>query len=275
MRPPLVSVVLPVSNPKRINLAKKAVNNFLQQYYTPVELFVVNATGIPVLTADDAVSKLKQNDIAVREIPVTNPLNAAGMRNIALREAVGEWVLPIDDDDWFHPARLLYQLAHCRVGYPCVLKFQLLVDLSDVLRQASRGSEKAGIRPLLKLQRKDRGIPNTVLFPRLRPATSISYCEDPWLYDERLNTGEHEELLARMLSHGLDPVVCNNCHNAVNDTVSWPLLSVAVYHTDNELERDRFFESEDDLVSSVPEGLNSNDMSLLKDILKSYNFDVS
>jgi len=275
MRPPLVSVVLPISNPKRINLARKAVNNFLQQYYTPIELFVVNATEIPVLTAESAITTLKQNDITVREIPVANPLNAAGMRNVALREAVGEWVLPIDDDDWFHPARLLYQLAHCRAGYPCVLKFQLLVDLSGVLQQAGSADKEAGVRPLLKLQQKDRGIPSTILFPRLRPVTSVSYCEDPWLYDERLNTGEHEELLARMLAHGLDPVVCNNCHNDVNDTVSWPLLSVGVYHTDNELERSRFFEEETKLSSSVPDGLNSNDMALLKDILRSYNFNVS
>lgn len=275
MRPPLVSVVLPVSNPKRINLARKAVNNFLQQYYTPVELFIVNATGIPVLTAEDAITTLSKNDIDVREIPVTNSLNAAGMRNIALREAVGEWVLPIDDDDWFHPARLLYQLAHCRVGYPCVLKFQLLVDLSAVLRQAGNADEQVGVRPLMQLRQSDRGIPATVLFPRLRPVTNISYCEDPWLYDERLNTGEQEELLARMLAHGLEPVVCNNCHNDVNDTVSWPMLSVAVYHTDNELERNRFFDEEADVASSVPNGLNSNDMSLLRDILRSYNFDVT
>lgn len=275
MRPPLVSVVLPVANPKRISLARKAVNGFLQQYYTPVELFIVNATGIPVLTAEATVATLRQNDISIREIPVTSQLNAAGMRNVALREAVGEWVLPVDDDDWFHPARLLYQLAHCCPGYPCVLKFQLLVDLSEVLRQAGMDKEKAGVRPLLKLLQKDRGIPSTLLFPRLRPVTSISYCEDPWLYDERLNTGEHDELLARMLAHGLDPVVCNNSHNDVNDAVNWPMLSVAVYHTDNELERNRFFDGEADLADSVPNGLNNNDMLLLKDILRSYNFDVS
>lgn len=275
MRPPLVSVVLPVSNPKRIGLARKAVNNFLQQYYTPVELFIVNATGIPVLTAEDTVTSLKNSEITIREMPVAAALNASGMRNIALREAVGEWVLPIDDDDWFHPARLLYQLAHCRVGYPCVLKFQLLIDLSDVLRHAGLPGEKVGVRPLLQLLQKDRGIPSTILFPRLRPTTSISYCEDPWLYDERLNTGEHEELLARMLSHGLDPVVCNNCHNNVNDTLNWPMLSVAVYHTDNELERNRFFDEELELADIVPAGLNSDDMFLLKDILRSYNFDVS
>lgn len=275
MRPPLVSVVLPVSNPKRINLARKAVNGFLQQYYTPVELFIVNATGVPVLTDEDTVATLKQSDIAVREISVPTPLNSSGMRNVALREAVGEWVLPIDDDDWFHPARLLYQLAHCRVGYPCVLKFQLLVDVSEVLRQAGNSDEKNGVRPLLKLRQQERGIPSTILFPRLRPVTSVSYCDDPWLYDERLNTGEHDELLARMLAHGLDPVVCNNCHSSVNDTVNWPMLSVAVYHTDNELERNKFFDGENDLTASVPDGLNSNDMLLLKDILRSYNFDVS
>ena len=44
MKPPLVSAILPFSNEVRLNLVRKAVNNFIRQNYTPYELVVVNLT---------------------------------------------------------------------------------------------------------------------------------------------------------------------------------------------------------------------------------------
>jgi glycosyltransferase involved in cell wall biosynthesis len=269
--PPLVSCILTVYSSVRIALARKAVNNFIRQHYLPYELLIVNSTGQSILTNDDMNSEeIKSAGCHVREVTTTAVLNAAGMKNIGLSEAKGDWVICIDDDDYFHPMRLMYQMAH-RHDSACMLKYQLRMDISQAVQvSAEEGIANQTVKPLLHLLKMDSGIPCTMLFPRLGPNGA------PWKFDENLNIGEYTELLARMKQVG-EPVVCDNMHNVFNSGLQWPLLSLAVYHGSNELSYEDFFAKFDPLANpnGVPLGINQEDIDHLKVVLYSYNFRVA
>lgn len=270
--PPLVSCVLPVFNSLRLTLARKAVNNFIRQHYTPYELIVVNSTGSDVLNNNEMDrDDIKDAGCSIREIKTNLVLNAAGMKNLGLAEAKGDWVICIDDDDYFHPSRLMYQMAHRLERTPCLLRYQLRMDISSAVRPPSEEvPADYTIQPLLHLLKMDSGIPCTMLFPRTNPASGT-----PWKFDENLNVGEYEELLARMCQVS-EPVVCDNMHNVFVKGLQWPMLSLAVYHGNNELSYEQFFAKYEPLanINGVPTGLNAEDIEHLKVVLYSYNFRV-
>jgi glycosyltransferase involved in cell wall biosynthesis len=187
---------------------------------------IVNGTTENVLTNDQMSSpEMQQAGCFAVEIKAPANLNAATMRNQGIRAAHGDWILPIDDDDFCHPLRLLYQMAHRRAGHPCLLRYQLRVDVSKALRLPDEFSPDESHRPLLHLLKLDAGVPSTLLFPRLDLAGKFN------LYRPELNVGEHDELLSRLD----DPVVCDNMHTPFNQHLGLPLLSTAIYHGNNEL----------------------------------------
>ncbi len=268
MTAPLVSAVLPFANPRRLNLVRKAVNQFIRQHYTPYELIVVNGTESRVLTNDAMdTDAMRSAGCRILEVHVSPNQNAAAMRNHGLRAASGEWAICIDDDDYFHPDRLLYQMAHRRDGQICLLRCQLRVNVAPAL-MPPRESELTPTRPLLALVSDPAGIPCTMLFPRVQADGTV------WQFKESCNTGEFEELLGLMTSYGVDRVVCDNVHNPFVQERHWPLLSVAIYHGGNELTLEDFFPDQPSAAGVVPPGLNWADLEQLKVVLQSYNFAV-
>lgn len=264
-----VSAILTVASAKRISLARKAVNQFLRQHYLPFELIIVNGTSSPVLTSDATASlALVPDNRWLFELTAPPGLNSAAMKNFGLQQATGEFVICLDDDDYFHPSRLLYQMAHRQPNRPCLLSQQLRVDLSLAL-QADSAEQ---VVPQLALLSQPQGIACTMLFPRLSPAGF------PWLFSACLNTGEYDELLARMQQQACPPTVCVNSHNLFVSDANWPLLSVALYHGDNELTKEQFFSNTETKLSfdrAAPAGLNQYDIQCLKNILQFYNFSVA
>lgn len=272
MTPPLVSAVLPFSNPIRLSLVRKAVNNFIRQNYTPYELVVVNGTDTDVLTNEDMNTEdMRAQGCNLLEIRVPPGLNAATMRNHGIRAAHGEWIVPIDDDDWCHPERILFQMAHRRGMRPVTLRHQLRVDVSpmqEVLQTTGR------FKPLLYLVDKPaEGVASTMLFPRQVGGRADGTL---WLYDESINTGEHGELIARVAEEEGGVVVANNSHNTFVAGMQWPILSIAVYHGMNELSFDQFFEGIPRPIdrSVIPAGIVGADIQQLKAVMESYNFRI-
>jgi glycosyltransferase involved in cell wall biosynthesis len=264
MSVPLVSAILTCAASNRLNLARKAVNNFIKQLYTPFELLIVNGTGQSILT--NARLTTQADRLAgtyIREISVGPGLNAAAMKNVGLNAATGDWVVCLDDDDYCHPHRILYQMAHRQEGRPCLLQYQLRVDLSKVLKAALNAEP---LQPDLHLLKKTSGISCTALFPRLN---SLG---DPWLFNEALNIGEYDDLIAYMTSKGCVPVVCNNSDTSLLCGVGLPLLSVAMYHGLNELQPHQFFEVSE--ADKNIDGINSQDIEFLKLILSLYDFNI-
>ncbi len=273
MKPPLVSAILPFTNSLRLNLARKAVNQFIRQNYTPYELVIVNNTEVDVLTNSDMTTEgIREQGCNLVEIRAPQGLNAAAMRNCGILVARGNWIMPIDDDDWFHPSRLMYQMAHRSGHKPVVLRHQLRVDVSP-LRNIDRDLG-GSFKPLLHLADSPaHGIASTILFPRQVNGDSNGIS---WLYDESINVGEHDELLARIAEEEGGHVVVDNSHNTFVTGMHWPILSIAVYHGMNELTFDRFFEGMPQPVdrNMVPPGLVNSDMDQLRIVLSSYNFRV-
>jgi len=262
--PPLVSGVLTVADPRRLSLARKAVNNFIRQHYRPFELVIVNGTETPVLTRP--VDWSEEGGYQISELKAEPGRNAAAMKNIGIHAACGDWIIPVDDDDWFHPQRLLFQMA-CRVAQrPCLLACQLRVDISEPVR----GQTEEAVQPLLHLEHQEGGIPETILFPRCDAEGR------PWQYDAELNIGEHRELLARMSQQGCDPVAAPNWHTSLVNAMHWPLLSIAMYHGGNELSYEQFFppQPSTDKRRIVPASLNGTDIEQLKSVLQAYNFRI-
>jgi teichuronic acid biosynthesis glycosyltransferase TuaG len=271
--PRKVSAILPVAQVGRIKLARNAVNTFLRQYYTPCELIIVNGTSEPVITNDFMeTDEVRSAGHFVTEIHVPEGLNAATMRNHGLEAATGDWIICIDDDDHFHPLRLMYQMAQVSESSRCVcmLRYQLRIDVSMALLPSvtvADGPEPPmQVQPLLHLLKQSEGIPCTMLFPRVMG----------WRFNEELNTGEFEELLSRMKQADSAFCVCDNRHTPFLQTIQLPLLSIAVYHGGNELSYEQFFQTT--TLSSegkAPEGLNVADMDYLKGVLAGYNFKVN
>jgi len=269
---PLVSCILPVSNPQRIGLARKAINGFIRQHYLPYELLVINGTGQPILTNDSmATEEMLRAGCQVRELEAVQGLPASGMKNVGLAAAEGDWIICVDDDDYFHPTRLMYQMAHRSADCPVLLRCQLRVDISAAVRQPVLGgeAESPGFKPLLHLLQDELGVSSTMLFPRVDEVTGKA-----WFFDAQLVRYEAEELLSRFAQVGKSVVVCNNAHSPLVQGLHWPLLSVAVYHGDNMLSREQFFVSSTAQPEVVPAGLNQTDIDQLKVVLQTYNFNV-
>ena len=269
MPAPVVSCILTVHDDSRTNLARKAVNNFIKQHYAQYQLIIVNSCSQSILTNDSmAEATEQQGNCSVFEIYAEANTNVSKMRNMGLSASGGDWVICIDDDDYFHPTRLLYQMAHRIENAPCLLRYQLRIDISQAI--VNNENYVQAVKPLLHLHQNDRGIPGTMLFPRLNAN------KEPWLFNPEIELHEYDELLARMLQHNPDYVVCDNRHNVFNSGLHWPLLSVAVYHGNNQLSYEDFFSVQAiENKGMTPVGLNANDIDHLKYILQTYNFRVS
>ncbi len=103
MKNPLISVIMPVYNSQQY--VKAAVNSIVEQTYENIEIICVNDCS-----TDDSLSVLKE--LAAEDsriIVIDSPVNvgAGEARNLAIKEAKGEFITFVDADDTIEPD--LYQ----------------------------------------------------------------------------------------------------------------------------------------------------------------------
>ena len=153
LRPPLVTAVLVVSDVNRLMFARAAVGNFMAQTYANKHLVIVNGIDPAAYPAeqkqpDESVLTLtpaQQADfsrVTNREHPwiteqrVRPGLSVGAMRNLALAAvpAPTEWVALWDDDNFSHPSRIAFQMAH-RIdnGTPVLLRKEIRVDVVNAV----------------------------------------------------------------------------------------------------------------------------------------------
>jgi glycosyltransferase involved in cell wall biosynthesis len=100
---PLITCVVPVYNGERF--LRAALESILAQTYRPIEVIVVDAGS------SDASSEIVRSfDDPVRLVRHRSG-GPAGARNRGWREARGEFVAFLDQDDLWHPRKLELQLA--------------------------------------------------------------------------------------------------------------------------------------------------------------------
>jgi glycosyltransferase involved in cell wall biosynthesis len=98
---PLVSCIMPTAN--RRHLVPNAIRYFLQQDYGHRELIIVD-------DGEDEVGDLVPADGRIRYVRLNKRHTIGAKRNVACEQASGEIVVHWDDDDWFAPWRLTYQV---------------------------------------------------------------------------------------------------------------------------------------------------------------------
>ena len=101
-----ISVIIPTHN--RAELLINAINSVRRQTEERLEILVCD-DGSTDLTKE-AVLKLANEDPRIRYIDCGNNGHPAIPRNIGIKEARGEWLAFLDDDDIWNPVKLEIQL---------------------------------------------------------------------------------------------------------------------------------------------------------------------
>lgn len=104
--PELVSVVMPLYNAERY--VREAIESILSQTYRNLELIVVDDGSMD--RSIDIVTDLASRDVRIRLFRNEKNLGVAKTRNRAIREACGEYIACLDNDDVALPERLERQV---------------------------------------------------------------------------------------------------------------------------------------------------------------------
>jgi glycosyltransferase involved in cell wall biosynthesis len=105
---PKVSVIVPTFNAaEHIATAMEAL---IAQTWTNLEVIVVDDHSTD--DTPDIIASFSARDPRIRLIRATQNRGSYVARNIALREAVGEFVTTHDSDDWSHPQKIELQVRH-------------------------------------------------------------------------------------------------------------------------------------------------------------------
>lgn len=106
----LVSVIIPTY--RRSEKLIRAIESVLRQTYTNLELLVVNDNIPGDEYSDELVRKTKKyiSDQRFHLIFQKKHINGAAARNEGIRQAKGEYIAFLDDDDWWHHRKLEIQV---------------------------------------------------------------------------------------------------------------------------------------------------------------------
>jgi glycosyltransferase involved in cell wall biosynthesis len=119
---PFVSCIMPTAN--RREFVRLAVEYYQRQDYARRELVVVD-------DGPDSVADLVERLPDVRYVRVASGLSLGSKRNLACEEATGNIIVHWDDDDWYSPNRISYQVGQLlRTGVQvCGLSEVLFFDI--------------------------------------------------------------------------------------------------------------------------------------------------
>ncbi len=124
---PAISVIVPTRG--RNHLLPRCLRSVYAQTFRDFEILLVDDNPPESRLARDASLNGFLADGRLRVIENPAPRNAATARNCALREARGEWMTYLDDDDAYHPAKLQKQFERVNEeGVPlacCGLTYRL------------------------------------------------------------------------------------------------------------------------------------------------------
>ena len=107
----LVSVVIPTY--KRSDKLNRAIDSVLKQTYKKIELLLVNDNEPGDEFTVDVLRRTENYKIDERFHFVTQEqhLNGAVARNVGIRQAKGEYIAFLDDDDWWNLEKIEKQVA--------------------------------------------------------------------------------------------------------------------------------------------------------------------
>lgn len=121
---PLVSVYLPTRD--RAAQLARAVRSVLSQDHPSLELLVVDDGSID--ETPQLLARLARDDARVRVLRRPTAAGASAARNVALREARGEFATGLDDDDVMLPGRITSLLRAHRGEHAFVCSARYVVE---------------------------------------------------------------------------------------------------------------------------------------------------
>lgn len=110
----LVSVVIPTY--KRSDMLCRAVDSVRNQTYSNLEILVVDDN----IRGDEYAVELRhklekyKDDRRVKLVTQEVHINGAAARNAGIREAKGEYLAFLDDDDWWEPEKIACQVEYLK-----------------------------------------------------------------------------------------------------------------------------------------------------------------
>lgn len=238
--PPLVSAVMVTGKtPEHEGMARLAVKCFLKQTYTHTELVIINDGPYTLDIQHPAVHETRIGiDMAAG---AEKPKMALGhLRNLGIAAAKGDYIIQWDDDDYHHPHRILYQMAHMPrrdMAAAVLLTRQVRVSL-------------VGKREAFNIE-DTNGIAGTVLHRRLGAPN----------YPDTAHKGEDADFLK---GFGDNVILLDN------DSDVWPgpALYVRVYHGRNTWDEAHVMGGEGSFTGSW--GLNADEREYLRLVLAEY-----
>lgn len=180
-REPLVSCIMPTFN--RRSVVPLAIQCFLRQDYPHRELIVVD-------DGDDPVGDLVSAVTGVRYCRLSPRRTIGSKRNFACEQARGEFVAHWDDDDWYAPERLRYQIAPLIANQADITGLEARFVLDTV--QGRFWTTRRDLHQRMFLGDVHGG---TLVFRRRLFAEGLRYpdadlAEDAWLLKTALNRGQ-------------------------------------------------------------------------------------
>ena len=122
---PMVSVLIPVYNTEKY--LKKCIESVLNQTYTNIEMIIVNDGS-----TDNSEKIIKQYIDKIIYIKQENK-GLSGARNTAVKNSKGDWLMPIDSDDWVNEnfvEKLIYKVEDYKsIVTPIVHKYHYKEEL--------------------------------------------------------------------------------------------------------------------------------------------------
>lgn len=165
---PKVSCLLVTAD--RPQLCRRAVRSYRQQTYPKTELVVLDNGEQHI---ESLLDDLPNEEVRYHHVDRTPGLWIGGLRNMALEEATGTFVIPQwDDDDWSHPRRIERQVEVLQQGYDaCTLLGTLMhVDSEPYFDRPFIGILPDGVPPTV-MHRRDAAI----RYPNIRRTSDTDY----------------------------------------------------------------------------------------------------
>ena len=210
----LVSIVIPTHN--REALIERAVRSAMQQTYPSIEILIVSDGSED--GTDDIVNALKDECDKIRYFSYHPGRGGNYARNMGIKNARGEWVAFLDDDDEWHPDKIEKQIkkaSETGAGIICTAINSIDDESGKVTVFVPDAPADSSIEIL---KRNCIGSTTTVM-------SRHNLLDECGMFDEQLKAKQDFDLWIRLCQLSTVAVVetpCVEYHNLVsNDQISW------------------------------------------------------
>lgn len=122
----LVSAVMITGKNDRTKFAEAAIRSFQAQTY-PTKQLVIVTDDVATMERYRTRSFLCPTKVCY----IAGPRSLGELRNEGLVQADGEYVVQWDDDDWYHPQRIAYQMQFAEPDLAVVLRYQIRYSFAN------------------------------------------------------------------------------------------------------------------------------------------------